>query len=397
MAQSRAKPRKTRQKIQTHFKLKKKNEIQPPEKEREWKSINAEEIDKEGNNNKKLSHSNLEGRRLLLFLHFNRDSLILIVAAAAAVAVLLLSPRSALQLLGARGLPLHVSVVSPFVLHVSYFLLFSRVLRGIWLRNLRSFPCVEVGKSESGIGRGIGGMDCGSSSFVARRAAAAFSSSSSSSTSFLLPVSNPKERLSLPFRAQQRPRGFVSRPVKFAIPSFDEYPFRLPLRKRTSVARSAVTESPVVVTDLPRAKLQRLVEEFRSMPESIERVKRLLEYAALLPPLPDSDRVPHNRVMGCTAQVWVAAEMDPHGRMRFAADSDSEITKGFCFCLLWVLDGASPEEVLDLKTDDMADLNVGLPGRAHSRANTWHNVLISMQKRTKAIAAETEGKPPFEL
>lgn len=100
--------------------------------------------------------------------------------------------------------------------------------------------------------------------------------------------------------------------------------------------------------------------------------------------------------MGCTAQVWLEAKMDVEGRMRFMADSDSEITRGFCSCLVWVLDGSAPEEVLKLKTEDLAALNVGLPGGAQSRVNTWHNVLISMQKRTKALVAEREGKPKFE-
>ncbi|EHA8588002.1 putative Quinolinate synthase, chloroplastic [Cocos nucifera] len=101
--------------------------------------------------------------------------------------------------------------------------------------------------------------------------------------------------------------------------------------------------------------------------------------------------------MGCTAQVWVMASLDDLGRMRFAADSDSEITKGFCSCLISVLDGALPDEVLEVKPEDFGDLNVvGLPGRANSRVNTWHNVLISMQKRTKALIAEGEGRTPAE-
>lgn len=82
--------------------------------------------------------------------------------------------------------------------------------------------------------------------------------------------------------------------------------------------------------------------------------------------------------------------------MRFWADSDSEITKGFCACLVSVLDGAAPEEVLGLKTEDLAALNVGLPGGARSRVNTWHNVLVSMQKRTRSLVSEKEGKAPFE-
>ncbi|KAF6174813.1 hypothetical protein GIB67_015990 [Kingdonia uniflora] len=76
--------------------------------------------------------------------------------------------------------------------------------------------------------------------------------------------------------------------------------------------------------------------------------------------------------------------------MRFSTDSDSEIIKGFCSCLVWILDGAYPDKVMGLKIENLSALNVGLHGRSHSRVNTWHNVLISMQKRTKL--AVLEGK-----
>ncbi|XP_057967534.1 quinolinate synthase, chloroplastic-like [Malania oleifera] len=140
-------------------------------------------------------------------------------------------------------------------------------------------------------------------------------------------------------------------------------------------------------------KLRSLASEFRSLSEPIDRVKRLLHYAAILPPLEASARVEANRVTGCTAQVWVDARLDDLGRMRFGADSDSEITKGFCSCLVWALDRAEPEEVLALRTEDLAELNLGLGGggRAHSRVNTWHNVLVSMQKRTTALVAEKDA------
>lgn len=100
--------------------------------------------------------------------------------------------------------------------------------------------------------------------------------------------------------------------------------------------------------------------------------------------------------MGCTAQVWLEASLGRDGRMRFAADSDSEITRGLCYCLVSVLDGASPEEVLAVKTDDLGGFNVGINGGQRSRANTWHNVLVTMQKKTRALVAEREGKAPFD-
>lgn len=166
----------------------------------------------------------------------------------------------------------------------------------------------------------------------------------------------------------------------------------------SSFSCSVVTSSPSLTSNLASCKLDRLISEFQSISNPTDRLKRLLHYATLLLPFDDSLRKDSNRVMGCTAQVWLDVMMEGDGKMRFKADSDSEITKGFCSCLIWVLDGAPPGEVLGLKTEDLGALNVGgLQGRSNSRVNTWHNVLIGMQKRTKALVAEREGKPPSEL
>ncbi|KAK7280953.1 hypothetical protein RIF29_08548 [Crotalaria pallida] len=143
-----------------------------------------------------------------------------------------------------------------------------------------------------------------------------------------------------------------------------------------------------VTTTTTADKLKHLSLEFNSLTEPIDRVKRLLHYAAMLPPLDDSDRVPENRVVGCSTQVWVVSEMDEEGRMRFRADSDSEISKGFCWCLVWMLDGAEPKDVLMVEKEDLTDMNVGLNVKAHSRVNTWQNVLFAMQKATKDLVLD---------
>lgn len=158
------------------------------------------------------------------------------------------------------------------------------------------------------------------------------------------------------------------------------------------------TEAKLSSSDLLAERLCRVVSEFRSLPEPVDRVKRLLHYAALLPPVGESARAPENRVAGCATQVWVEAELDELRRVRFRAYSDSEISKGFCSCLIYVLDGAEPEEVVKVKSEELVDLNVGLHGKAHSRVNTWQNVLIAMQKRTTALVTgyERVGTPPLE-
>lgn len=145
---------------------------------------------------------------------------------------------------------------------------------------------------------------------------------------------------------------------------------------------------------LAAVKLRGLASEFTELAEPIDRVKRLLHYAALLPPFEESARVPANRVTGCTAEVWLDVRLDELGGTRFAVDSDSEITKGFCSCLISILDGAAPEEVLKMKAEDLMEMNVGvgLGVRGHSRVNPWHSILIGMQRRTEALVVERQGK-----
>ncbi|KAK8579513.1 hypothetical protein V6N13_142712 [Hibiscus sabdariffa] len=149
-------------------------------------------------------------------------------------------------------------------------------------------------------------------------------------------------------------------------------------------------------------KVKLLVSEFRSLTEPIDRVKRLLYYAAMLAPFDESARLPENRVKGCATQVWLDARIDKNGKVWFRADSDSEISKGFCSCLIWVMDGADPEEVIGVTAEELAELNVGVHGKVQSRVNTWQNVLISMRDRTAALVAERRVKlthplrrPPF--
>ncbi|XP_048233400.1 sufE-like protein 2, chloroplastic isoform X2 [Ricinus communis] len=143
------------------------------------------------------------------------------------------------------------------------------------------------------------------------------------------------------------------------------------------------------------SRLERLVSEFESLTEPIDRVKRLLDYAARLPPFDESARSPGNRVTGCTTQVWLEVRIDEKGRVRFRGDSDSEITKGFISCLISLLDGLEPDEVVSVKAEDLAAMNVGIYGKAQSRINTWNNVLINMHNRTLALVAEQKRNPPL--
>ncbi|KAL2319373.1 hypothetical protein Fmac_028342 [Flemingia macrophylla] len=70
------------------------------------------------------------------------------------------------------------------------------------------------------------------------------------------------------------------------------------------------------------------------------------------------------------------------------AHSDTKLTE--------VLDGSKPGEVARLTVDDLVGLNDVGGGSGPSRVNTWHNVLATMQKMTKQLVAQREGKVSFE-
>ncbi|KAL5206417.1 hypothetical protein ABZP36_034626 [Zizania latifolia] len=209
------------------------------------------------------------------------------------------------------------------------------------------------------------------------------SSLAAATPSLVAPTLNQKPRLAFPLHPFST-RGGGAHPRGFVAVGCAHSHAPPPLR------RAADEEDQEGDVD-PRLRLRRLAEEFRAVPEAY-RARRLLAYAAALPRLGDADRVAANRVMGCVAQVWLVGRCDGAGRMKFAADSDSELSRGYCACLVSALDGARPEEVLDVDPADLAPLGVAAGTR--SRASTWHNVLVGMQKRARAAIAAREGRSP---
>ena len=69
---------------------------------------------------------------------------------------------------------------------------------------------------------------------------------------------------------------------------------------------------------LPTPRLAALAAEFTALPEGPERYKLLLQYANALPPFPAAARSLENRVMGCTSQTWLTADLGPDGAVRVA-------------------------------------------------------------------------------
>ncbi len=135
---------------------------------------------------------------------------------------------------------------------------------------------------------------------------------------------------------------------------------------------------PPVFQTLP-ASLERIVQRFQQITEPKQRYEYLLWFAKRLPPFPDDQKIPANRVPGCVSQVYMMATLE-HGKVIFQGDSDAQLTKGLVGLLVEGLNGLTPAEIIQLKPDfiQQTGLDISL---TPSRANGFYNIFQTMQQK----------------
>ena len=93
--------------------------------------------------------------------------------------------------------------------------------------------------------------------------------------------------------------------------------------------------------------IDEIVADFDLLDEWEDRYRYVIELGKALPPLPESDRIPANKVHGCASQVWLASEADgdtdPH--LHFRGDSDAMIVRGLVAIALSLFDGKTAAEI----------------------------------------------------
>lgn len=129
---------------------------------------------------------------------------------------------------------------------------------------------------------------------------------------------------------------------------------------------------------LPPA-LEQIVQRFQRVTDPKQRYEQLLSLAKRLDPLPETDKIPENKVSGCVSQVYITAELQD-GKVKYHGDSDSQLVKGLVALLIRGLDNLPPEEILKVTPDfiQATGLNVSL---TPSRANGFYNIFRMMQQK----------------
>jgi len=132
---------------------------------------------------------------------------------------------------------------------------------------------------------------------------------------------------------------------------------------------------------------EQIIEEFSVFDQWLDKYEYLIGLAGELPPIDPAHRTDQYLIKGCQSRVWVDATLRD-GRLWFSADSDAIITKGIISLLIRVLNGRTPQEVLD--TDLYFIDRIGL---SENLSPTRANGLLAMIKQMKLFALAYLNKP----
>lgn len=141
-------------------------------------------------------------------------------------------------------------------------------------------------------------------------------------------------------------------------------------------------------------RVEEVVSKFQACADAKGRYQLVMQYAQALPAYPAELRQNANRVLGCTAQVWVDAQLRPDGLVALRAASDSVLTAGLAGVLVECLSGLPPQDILHLDPATLVPrLGLGPGVLTRSRTQGLANLLEAMQRRTRRLLRDLPQFP----
>ena len=126
---------------------------------------------------------------------------------------------------------------------------------------------------------------------------------------------------------------------------------------------------------------QELIAEFGDIDDWMDRYGYIIDLGNALPEIDESKKTPQNLIEGCQSLVWLDAETDDEGRIHYTADSDAIIVKGIISLLISVLNGHTPDEIINADLHFINDIGLG-----EHLSPTRSNGLVAMVKQMKMYA-----------
>ena len=131
---------------------------------------------------------------------------------------------------------------------------------------------------------------------------------------------------------------------------------------------------------------EEIIEEFSVFDDWLDKYDYLIGLSDSLPAIAPEHRTGQYLIEGCQSRVWIDARTDS-GRIFFTADSDAIITKGIIALLIRVLNGRTPQEILDTEL-----YFINAIGLAANLSPTRANGLAAMVKQMRLYALAFQAK-----
>ena len=125
---------------------------------------------------------------------------------------------------------------------------------------------------------------------------------------------------------------------------------------------------------------EQIIEEFSMFDDWLDKYDYLISLSDSLPVIDPSHKTEQYIIEGCQSRVWVDARLED-GKVYFAADSDAIITKGIIALLIRVMNGRTPQELLDMDLYFIKAI-----GLEENLSPTRSNGLLAMIKQMKMYA-----------
>jgi cysteine desulfuration protein SufE len=129
-----------------------------------------------------------------------------------------------------------------------------------------------------------------------------------------------------------------------------------------------------------------IVEEFSIFEDWLDRYNYLIELGNDVPEIDPQYKTNEYLINGCQSKVWLHADL-VDGLLVFSADSDAIIVKGIVALLVKVLDGRTPDEIVENKLFFIDEI-----GLSQNLSPTRSNGLLAMVKKMRLYAIAYQAK-----
>ncbi|MGN6306607.1 MAG: SufE family protein [Mesorhizobium sp.] len=137
--------------------------------------------------------------------------------------------------------------------------------------------------------------------------------------------------------------------------------------------------------------IQTIHDDFSLLDAWEDRYRYVIELGEALPPFPEAERTPTNKVPGCISQVWLTTETGAGDNppLTFQGDSDAHIVRGLVAIMLALFSGRNAREILS--TDAEATLKaLGLDEHlSPQRANGLRSMVKRIRRDAEAALRQT--------